>query len=139
MIFVILIAKYKYSLTKKNEKLRNKQMEINNVLQEKEYAVQGLSEKISGIRKGILENSEVYKKMIQNAQSIEDAKKNLLTDQEWLALYELLRMAYPFFMDGLQKKFLGLTETEKRFCCLLKLGLNKSAVGCILKYTTNIC
>lgn len=49
-------------------------MEINNVLQEKEYAVQGLSEKISGIRKSILENSDVYKKMIQNAQSIEDAK-----------------------------------------------------------------
>lgn len=132
LMFVILVAKYKYSLTKKNEKLRNKQMEINNVLQEKEYAVQGLSEKISSIRKGILENSDVYKKMIQNAQSIEDAKKNLLTDQEWLALYELLRMAYPFFMDGLQKKFPGLTETEKRFCCLLKLGLNNQQLAVFL-------
>lgn len=132
LMFVILVAKYKYSLTKKNEKLRNKQIEINNVLQEKEYAVQGLSEKISGIRKGILENSDVYKKMIQNAQSIEDAKKNLLTDQEWLTLYELLRMAYPFFMDGLQKKFPGLTETEKRFCCLLKLGLNNQQLAVFL-------
>lgn len=132
LMFVILVVKYKYSLTKKNEKLRSKQMEINNILQEKEYAVQGLSEKISGIRKGILENSDVYKKMIQNAQSIEDAKKNLLTDQEWLALYELLRMTYPFFMDGLQKKFLGLTETEKRFCCLLKLGLNNQQLAVFL-------
>ena len=132
LMFVILVAKYKYSLTKKNEKLRNKQMEINNVSQEKEYAVQELSEKISSIRKGILENSDVYKKMIRNAQSIEDAKKNLLTDQEWLALYELLRMTFPFFMDGLQKKFPGLTETEMRFCCLLKLGLNNQQLAVFL-------
>nr|WP_195372379.1 tetratricopeptide repeat protein [Parabacteroides leei] len=132
LMFVILVAKYKYSLTKKNEKLRNKQMEINNVLQEKEYAVQGLSEKISGIRKSILENSDVYKKMIQNALSIEKAKKNPLTDQEWLALYELLRMAYPFFMDSLQKKFLGLTEAEKRFCCLLKLSFNNQQLAVFL-------
>lgn len=107
-------------------------MEINNVLQEKEYAVQGLSEKISGIRKSILENSDVYKKMIQNALSIEKAKKNPLTDQEWLALYELLRMAYPFFMDSLQKKFLGLTEAEKRFCCLLKLSFNNQQLAVFL-------
>lgn len=132
LLFVILAIKYKYSLTKENEKLKNKQVEINNVLQEKEYAVQGLSGKISNIRKGILENSDEYKKMIQNAQSIEKAKKNPLTDQEWLALYELLRMTYPFFMDGLQKKFLGLTETEKRFCCLLKLGLNNQQLAVFL-------
>lgn len=132
LMFVILVAKYKYSLTEKNEKLRNKQMEINNVLQEKEYAVQGLSDKISGVRKSILENSDVYKKMIQNAQSIEGAKKNLLTDQEWLALYELLRMAYPFFMDGLHNKFPGLVETEKRFCCLLKLGLSNQQLAIFL-------
>mgnify|MGYP002588992783 CR=1 FL=1 len=132
LVFVILAAKYKYTLTEENERLKNKQMEINNVLQEKEYAVQGLSGKISNIRKGILENSDEYKKIIQNAQSIEKAKKNPLTDQEWLALYELLRMTYPFFMDGLQKKIFGLTETEKRFCCLLKLGLNNQQLAVLL-------
>lgn len=132
LAFAILAVKYKHSLTMENDKLKNRQIEINNVLQEKEYAVQGLSRKISSIRKGILENSNVYKKMIQNTQSIEEAKKNPLMDQEWLALYELLRMAYPFFMDGLQKKFPGLTETEKRFCCLLKLGLNNQQLAVFL-------
>ena len=41
-------------------------------------------------------------------------------------------MAYPFFMDSLQKKFLGLTEAEKRFCCLLKLSFNNQQLAVFL-------
>ena len=35
-------------------------------------------------------------------------------------------------MDGLEKNFPGLTEEEKHFCCLLKLGLNNQQLAIFL-------
>lgn len=130
----ILICSYIYmrKLDKANEKLKNKQEVTVKRLQEKELKVQGLSEQVSSIREGILENTEIYKKIMLNAQSIELAKKNPLTNQEWLSLYGSLKITYPFFMEGLEKQFLGLTEEEKHFCCLLKLGLNNQQLAIFL-------
>lgn len=135
LLAVLLFILYKYRLAKRDKYLQKKQKEINEankILQEKEFAVQGLSDTILNIRKNILKNSDVYKKIIQNAQSIEMAKKNVLTEQDWLTLIELLETTYPFFVDNLQKKFPALSEDEIHFCCLLKLELDSQQLSVFL-------
>lgn len=131
---LILIGVYTYirKLDKEKNELKKKQEYTAKSLQEKEFEVQGLSGKIQGIRKGILENTETYKKIMQNSCSIEVAKKNPLTNEDWLSLYGSLKMTYPFFMDGLEKQFPGLTEEERHFCCLLKLGLDNQQLAIFL-------
>ena len=101
-------------------------------MQEKEFAVEGLSTDILKIRENILKSSAVYKKIIRNSQSVEEAKKCLLTDQEWLTLKEILKSTYLFFIDNLQNSFSNLTEDEIRFCCLLKIGLNSQQLSILL-------
>ena len=64
-------------------------------MQEKELKVQGLSKQVLSIRDGILENTETYKKIMQNACSVEEAKKNPLTNEDWLSLYGSLKITYP--------------------------------------------
>ena len=130
----ILFVYYYFTkkLKEEKEKQTKKQEETIKNLQEKELEVQGLDKQVSSIRKGILENTEIYKKVMLNAQSIEEAKKNPLTSQDWLSLYGTLKMTYPFFMDGLEKQLPGLTEEERHFCCLLKLGLNNQQLAIFL-------
>lgn len=106
--------------------------DANHALQEKEFAVEGLSTDILKIRENILKSSTVYKKIIRNSQSVEEAKKCSLTDQEWLALKEILKTTYLFFIDNLQNSFSNLTEDEIRFCCLLKIGLNSQQLSILL-------
>ncbi|WP_233566760.1 hypothetical protein [Parabacteroides sp. AM58-2XD] len=101
-------------------------------MQEKELKVQGLSKQVLSIREGILENTETYKKIMQNACSVEEAKKNPLTNEDWLSLYGSLKITYPFFMDGLEQQLPGLTEEERHFCCLLKLGLDNQQLAIFL-------
>ena len=72
---------------------------------------------------------------MQNACSVEEAKKNPLTNEDWLSLYGSLKITYPFFMDGLEQQLPGLTEEERHFCCLLKLGVGQPAIGNLSGYT----
>lgn len=135
-LLVVSILFVLYVLAKKLEEDKEKQTRTQEgtikKLQEKELEVQGLDKQVSSIRKGILENTEIYKKILLNAQSIEEAKKNPLTSQDWLSLYGTLKMTYPFFMEGLEKQLPGLTEEERHFCCLLKLGLNNQQLAIFL-------
>ena len=119
---------YKKRLDKANEKLKKEQEGIVKKMQEKELKVQGLSKQVLSIREGILENTETYKKIMQNACSVEEAKKN----EDWLSLYGSLKITYPFFMDGLEQQLPGLTEEERHFCCLLKLGLDNQQLAIFL-------
>ena len=84
------------------------------------------------IRENILRSSAVYKKIIKNSQSIEEAKKYPLTDQDWLTLKEILKTTYFLFIDNLQSQIPNLTEDEIRFCCLLKIGLNSQQLSILL-------
>lgn len=133
LIFILICFYiYKKRLDKANEKLKKEQEEIARKMQEKELKVQGLGKQVLSIRKGILENTETYKKIMRNARSVEEAKKSPLTNEEWLSLYGALKITYPFFMDGLEKQFSGLTEEEKHFCCLLKLKLDNQQLAIFL-------
>lgn len=136
MLLVVFILLCYYYYEKRLEDERNKQNKKQEntikVLQEKELEVQGLSTQVLNIRKGVLENTEIYKRILLNAQSIEEAKLNSLTDHDWLSLYGALKTTYPLFMEGLEKNFPGLTEEEKHFCCLLKLGLNNQQLAIFL-------
>lgn len=133
LIFILIgFYIYKKRLDKANEKLKKEQEGIVKKMQEKELKVQGLSKQVLSIREGILENTETYKKIMQNACSVEEAKKNPLTNEDWLSLYGSLKITYPFFMDGLEQQLPGLTEEERHFCCLLKLGLDNQQLAIFL-------
>lgn len=135
LVSLSLFVLYKYRVALKNKYILNQQKKItaaNQTLQEKEFAVEGLSADILNIRENILKSSAVYKKIIKNSQSVEDAKKYSLTDQEWLALKEIFKTTYLFFIDNLQNSFSNLTEDEIRFCCLLKIGLNSQQLSILL-------
>lgn len=130
-LFILYICR----ITLKNKHIQDQKRKISNAnqaLQEKEIAVKGLNADIMNIRENILKNSAVYMKIIRNSQSVEDAKKYPLTDQEWLTLKETLKTTYFFFIDHLQDRFSNLTEDEIRFCCLLKIGLNSQQLAILL-------
>lgn len=135
LVSLFLLVLYKYRITLKNEYILNQQKKIsdaNQALQEKEFAVKGLKDDILNIRENILRSSAVYKKIIKNSQSIEEAKKYPLTDQDWLTLKEILKTTYFLFIDNLQNQIPNLTEDEIRFCCLLKIGLNSQQLSILL-------
>lgn len=135
LVSLFLLVLYKYRIALKNEYILNQQKRIsdtNQALQEKEFAVKGLKDDILNIRENILRNSAIYKKIIKNSQSIEDAKKYPLTDQDWLTLKEILKTTYFLFVDNLQSQIPNLTEDEIRFCCLLKIGLNSQQLSILL-------
>lgn len=135
LVSLFLLVLYKYRITLKNEYILNQQKRIsdaNQALQEKEFAVKGLKDDILNIRENILRSSTVYKKIIKNSQSIEEAKKYPLTDQDWLTLKEILKTTYFLFIDNLQNQIPNLTEDEIRFCCLLKIGLNSQQLSILL-------
>lgn len=135
LVSLFLLVLYKYRITLKNEYILNQQKRIseaNKALQEKEFAVKGLKGDILNIRENILRSSAVYKKIIKNSQSIEEAKKYPLTDQDWLTLKEILKTTYFLFIDNLQSQIPNLTEDEIRFCCLLKIGLNSQQLSILL-------
>lgn len=135
LVSLFLLVLYKYRITLKNEYILNQQKRIsdaNQALQEKEFAVKGLKDDILNIRENILRSSSVYKKIIKNSQSIEEAKKYPLTDQDWLTLKEILKTTYFLFIDNLQNQIPNLTEDEIRFCCLLKIGLNSQQLSILL-------
>lgn len=111
---------------------KKKISKANQTLQEKEFAVKGLNTDILNIRENILKSSPVYKKIIRNSQSVEEAKQYPLTNQEWLTLKETLKTTYFLFIDNLQNRFENLTEDEIRFCCLLKIGLNSQQLSILL-------
>lgn len=135
LVSLFLLVLYKYRIALKNEYILNQQKRIseaNLALQEKEFAVKGLNDDILNIRENILRSSAVYKKIIKNSQSIEEAKKYPLTDQDWLTLKEILKTTYFLFIDNLQSQIPNLTEDEIRFCCLLKIGLNSQQLSILL-------
>ena len=135
VVRLFLLVLYKYRIALKNEYILNQQKRIseaNQALQEKEFAVKGLNDDILNIRENILRSSAVYKKIIKNSQSIEEAKKYPLTDQDWLTLKEILKTTYFLFIDNLQNQIPNLTEDEIRFCCLLKIGLNSQQLSILL-------
>lgn len=135
LVSLFLFILYICRITLKNKHIQDQKRKISNAnqaLQEKEIAVKGLNADIMNIRENILKNSAVYKKIIRNSQSVEDAKKYPLTDQEWLTLKETLKTTYFFFIDHLQDRFSNLTEDEIRFCCLLKIGLNSQQLAILL-------
>lgn len=135
LVSLFLFILYICRITLKNKHIQKQQKKIsdaNQALQEKEIAVKGLNADIMNIRENILKNSAVYKKIIRNSQSVEDAKKYPLTDQEWLTLKETLKTTYFLFIDHLQDRFSNLTEDEIRFCCLLKIGLNSQQLAILL-------
>lgn len=135
LVSLFLLVLYKYRIISKNEYILSQQKKIskaNQTLQEKEFAVKGLNTDILNIRENILKSSPVYKKIIRNSQSVEEAKQYPLTNQEWLTLKETLKTTYFLFIDNLQNRFENLTEDEIRFCCLLKIGLNSQQLSILL-------
>lgn len=135
ILFMLLLGMYKYHVTLKNKHICQQQKKIQDeqlTLLEKELALEGLSTTILKIRENILISSGVYKKIIENSQSIEKAKKYPLTDKDWLSLKEVVKSTYILFFENLQNHFFNLTEPEIRFCCLLKLKLNSQQLSILL-------
>lgn len=132
-LFVILL--YKYSSVSKNEKLLQQQRELQEshvAIQEKEFALKGLDSQIQQIRENILYTSQVWKKIEANYVDVEKAKKHPLSEKDWLALVEIVKVTYISFIDVLCNRFSGLTNDEIRFCCLLKIGLNSQQLSILL-------
>lgn len=132
---ILLFGLYKYRVALKNEHILLQQKQIQEkhaALLEKEIALEGLSVSILKIRENILTGSDVYKKIIENSHSVEKAKKYALTDEDWLALIEVVKSTYILFFENLQNCFSNLTEDEIRFCCLLKIGLNSQQLSILL-------
>lgn len=135
LVCILLFRLYKYRVALKNKYILLQQKIIQDkhtALLEKELALEGLSTNILKIRENILTGSDVYKKIIKNSHSIENAKKYALTDKDWLALTEVVKSTYVLFFENLQNRFSNLTEDEIHFCCLLKIGLDSQQLSILL-------
>lgn len=135
IICLFLLGLYKYRILLKNKYIYQQEKIIKDKhvsLLEKEFAVKGLSNEISKIRENIMVSSKIYKKIIENSQSVEKAKKYPLTDRDWLALKEIVKSTYISFFENLNNCFPKLTEEEIRFSCLLKIGLDSQQLSILL-------
>lgn len=135
LFLILLFCRYKYKMALKNKDILIQRITIhdaNIALEEKEFAIKGLNNAIFTIRENILKTSDVYKKIMKNALSIEDAKKNPLTQQDWLELEEKIGSTYFTFFNNLASKIPDLTDKERHFCCLLKIGLNNQQLSILL-------
>ena len=61
----------------------------------------------------------------------------ILTQEHWQKFQELFQNSYPDFTQRLQEKLPGLTETELRFFCLLKVKLSDAEMGNVLGVNKN--
>jgi len=61
----------------------------------------------------------------------------ILTQEHWQKFQELFQNSYPDFTQRLQEKIPGLTETELRFLCLLKVKLSDAEMGNVLGVNKN--
>lgn len=135
IICLLLIVLYRYHLTMKEKYILKQQQIIqdkHSLLMEKELDLKGLSSAIKEIRENILTSTDVYKKIFENSQSVEKAKKYPLTDKEWIVLKECVKSTYISFFENLHNKFSNLTEEDIRFCCLLKIRLNTQQLSILL-------
>lgn len=135
ILCLLLIILYKHRIENKEKYILKQQLIIqdkHSSLIEKEIDLKGLSSTIMEIRENILTSSEVYKKLINNSQSVEKAKKYPLSDKDWIALKECIKSTYILFFENLKGKFPNLTEEDIRFCCLLKIGLNSQQLSILL-------
>lgn len=135
ILCLLLIVLYKHRIANKEKYILKQQLiiqEKHSSLMEKEIDLNGLSSTIMEIRENILINSDIYKKVIDNSQSVEKAKKYPLSDKDWIALKECVKSTYILFFENLKDKFPNLTEEDIRFCCLLKIGLNSQQLSILL-------
>lgn len=135
VLFFFLLLLYQYHVVLKNRKILQQQQELQKKhieIQEREFAVTGLENKILSIRKNILYTSAIWKKIEANCKDIEKAKKNSLTDKDWISLVETVNVTYVLFLENLYAKFPGMTNDEIRFCYLLKIGLDSQQLSILL-------
>ncbi|MEY8486318.1 tetratricopeptide repeat protein [uncultured Parabacteroides sp.] len=135
ILCLFLVLLYQYRVVLKNKKILQQQQELQKKhieIQEREFAVTGLENKILSIRENVLYISEIWKKVEANYRDIEKAKKNSLTDKDWISLVEIVNVTYVSFLENLCNKFPGLTNDEIRFCCLLKTGLDSQQLSILL-------
>lgn len=136
MLFcLLLILLYQYREALKNKRIVQQQQQLQTthaVLLKQELSVKGLECDIQQIRENILRTSTVCKKILANSDDIDLAKKKPLTEKDWLALVEVIRVTYLLFFEKLQTTLSGLSEEEIRFCCLLKIGLTSQQLAILL-------
>lgn len=136
MLFcLLLILLYQYREALKNKRIVQQQQQLQTthaVLLKQELSVKGLECDIQQIRENILRTSTVCKKILANSDDIDVAKKKPLTEKDWLALVEVIRVTYLLFFEKLQTTLSGLSEEEIRFCCLLKIGLTSQQLAILL-------
>ncbi len=67
------------------------------------------------LRQQILEDSDIYKK-VKKKSLIVKADKELLTEKDWIAVYEWIEIIYPNISDFLVSA--NITPTERKYCYL---------------------
>lgn len=71
---------------------------------------------------------------MQNACSVEEAKKNPLTNEDWLSLYGSLKITYPFsWMDWNSNSWVD--RGGKAFLLFVEVRVGQPAIGNLSGYT----
>lgn len=132
-LFFLLLYRYRTVLAKRKIlQYRQEFQESYTLLQEKEFAINGLENEILSIRENIFKTSDVWKKMVENSANVTLAKEKPLSKNDWLALIEMVRITYIGFFENLETTFKDLTTDDIRFCCLLKMGLDSQQLSILL-------
>lgn len=120
----------RFKLAAAQEKLAENNVKLEEFtknLLEKNWLVSEMEEQI-GRLKDLSKEEEADK-----ARKLEELLNlKILTEEDWQQYKSLFTGVYPEFMPGIDQRFPFLTEGEKRFLMLLKLGVSSREMAAIL-------
>lgn len=114
------------------QRKKRKEMEIRQIMVEKENQLlrqaeelSQLREKASTLREELIRKMDIFKKVTSlQEEPVEDKQSISLTKEDWKEIKSLLDSQYDQFTTRLKKAIPELTTSDIRFCCLLKVNIS---------------
>ena len=114
------------------QRKKRKEMEIRQIMVEKENQLlrqaeelSQLREKASTLREELIRKMDVFKKVPSlQEEPVEDRQSISLTKEDWKEIKSLLDSQYDQFTTRLKKAVPELNTSDIQFCCLLKVNIS---------------
>jgi len=114
------------------QRKKRKEMEIRQIMVEKENQLlrqaeelSQLREKASTLREELIRKMNVFKKVPSlQEEPVEDRQSISLTKEDWKEIKSLLDSQYDQFTTRLKKAVPELNTSDIQFCCLLKVNIS---------------
>ena len=124
-------------INEKKALLENAQKNVNQT-EKLKVELELLTEKYTKLKRNILANSSIYKKLQQLAKrKIPTGEKTLLTLELWKNIIKEVTDIYPNYQNFILERYPTITDTEWKYCCFCLLDFDGNDSAKLLGISTN--